>query len=136
MAAQAFESSIWEAEAGRLGRGQKSALMLLFETGFPFLAWLFWCRLSGLPASPGNLLSPPLWCWGLRTPLQVSGPNSGFPSFKASALLAEPPPRPSTEQKDPQARVLPVVLKVTTDSSLKLMGGSFCDFTVCKGRHF
>lgn len=104
--------------------------MLLFETGFPFLAWLFWCRLSSLPASPGNLPSPS------QTPLQVSGPNSGFPSFKASALLAEPPPRPSTEQKDPQARVLPVVLKVTTDSSLKLIGGSFCAFTVCKGRHF
>lgn len=52
MAAQAFESSIWEAEAGRLGRGQKSALMLLFETGFPFFGLVFLVQTERLTSQP------------------------------------------------------------------------------------
>lgn len=36
MAAQAFDSSIWETEAGRLGNWGESALSVVLETRFPF----------------------------------------------------------------------------------------------------
>lgn len=48
MAAQAFESSIWEAEAGRLEWGQ----MLLFETGFPFFGLAFLVQTERLTSQP------------------------------------------------------------------------------------
>lgn len=100
--------------------------MLFLRHGFPFgLALLV--QTEWLTSQPWESPDPISVVLGLQT--QASVPVS--PAFMARTLLTEPPPHPSIEQKEPQTRVLPVVLKVVINSSFKLISGSFGAFTVC-----